>query len=638
MKNIFISAVLILCYLLLNVAPAVELTAADYSKLPTLSLFTISPSGKYLSYRQVNDNSDYIIVNDLEKNKMISIVNVKGVDPDDSYFIDDERLILVVSENMRLHGYSGRHEVSAAFSYNIESKKLHQILTAGKGIYSGQTRLGNVVGVSTDKKYAYMTAWKKKSDFSLLKVDLTKKKRPKRYKRGTAHTNDFFVDSDGKVLARESFNNSSNKHKLEAMHDGQWITIYEKKTDIPEVSFNGVTPDSLSLVMSKHNDEFGRWAYHTISLKDGAVSAPIFSKENKDVESVIVDINRVVYGVRYSGFKPSYEFFDNKLNRRIRGINAAFPDNAITIIDYTPDWSTIIFSLQGTDSSGEYYRYNGGNVTLLARARPHIARDKVNLVQITHYKARDGLNIPTLLTLPKGIKANNLPAIMLPHGGPESYDRLRFDWLSQYFTNQGYAVIQPQFRGSKGFGSPHKHAGRGEWGRKMQNDLTDGVDAFAKQGIIDPKRVCIVGASYGGYAALAGAAFTPDIYQCAVSINGVSDIELMMNNDRRKYGRDHWVISYWDKVIKNKKLDDDHLENISPINSVDKISIPVLLIHGERDLVVSVRQSEKMLDEMEDANKNVEFVELDKGNHYLSDAKNRAIALDAISKFVKKHI
>lgn len=637
MKSIFISFAF-LCTALLPSLQATDLTATDYSKDPSLSLFTISPSGKYLSYRQVNEKSDLIVVIDAATNKMVSAVNVSGVKPALSYFINDERLIMVMSENRIIQGYKGRHDVSAAFSYNIKSKKLHQTLIAGKGIHLGQSRLGGVIGVSSNKKYAYMKAWSTESENHLFKVDLTKGNRPKTYKRGSKYTTDFFVNSEGKVLARESFNDSSNVHKLEALQDGDWITIYQKKTDIPEVSFNGVTPDGLSLLIKKHNDDNDRWAYHTISLKDGSVSEAIFSRENKDVERLLKDINRVVYGVQYSGFKPSYEFFDDKITNTIKNLTAAFPNNAVMISDHTPDWSTIILNLQGNDSSGEYYRYHNGKLHLFARARPSITKDKVHIAHAINYKARDGLNIPTLLTLPNNKGMSNLPAIMLPHGGPESYDRLRFDWLSQYFANQGYVVIQPQFRGSKGFGSQHKHEGRGEWGRKMQDDLTDGVKEFAREGIIDPKRVCIVGASYGGYAALAGAAFTPDVYQCAISINGVSDIELMMKNDRKKYGRRHWVVSYWDKVIKSKKLDDNHLAQISPINSIDKITMPVLLIHGERDSIVDIEQSEEIFDAMKDAGKSVEFIELEKGNHNISDANNRKITLEAMGKFVKKHI
>lgn len=539
---------------------------------------------------------------------------------------------------MRLNGYIGRHGVSAAYSFNTKTNKLYQMLTAGYGLYTGQSSLGRVVGISPDKQYAYMPAWKDRNTYSLLKVNLTKKRKPSTHRKGTSDTVDFFVDRNGEVLARERFSNKKNRHLLQAWHDGRWKDIYEEETEIRHVSFNGVTPDGKSLVMIKQSRDHGRWAYHTISLADGTISEAIFSKKDRDVESVITDINRVVYGVRYSGFKPTYEFFDEKLNQRFRGISEVLPDNAMTVVDYTQDWSTILFYMTGADSSGNYIRYKGGKLDFIGAARSAITSDMVNPVSITEYKARDNLTIPTLLTLPKGKEAKNLPAIMLPHGGPESYDKLDFDWLSQYFASQGYAVIQPQFRGSEGFGVRHQFAGRGEWGRKMQDDLTDGVATYAKQGIIDPSRVCIVGASYGGYAALAGATFTPELYKCVVSINGVSDIEQMMKLDRRKLGRNHWVVAYWDKVISNGSVEEDHLEKISPINSVEKIVAPVLLVHSEHDLIVNVRQSRAMYDEMKDANKSVKFVELEDGNHKLSSAVNRAKALEEIATFVNKHI
>jgi len=292
----------------------------------------------------------------------------------------------------------------------------------------------------------------------------------------------------------------------------------------------------------------------------------------------------------------------------------------------------------GDGNSGQFIRYHKSKLDLLAHARPKITSEQVNRVQEISYKARDGLAIPTLLTVPNNTPLVNLPAIMMPHGGPEAYDKISFDWLAQYFSGQGYLVIQPQFRGSKGFGNDHLLKGRGEWGRKMQDDLTDAVNFLAEEGKVDAKRVCIVGASYGGYAALAGAAFTPDVYKCVVSINGVSDIPRMLKDDRRRYGRNHWVVSYWDKVISNGKLERNHLKKISPINAIDSINAPVLLIHGEHDLIVPFNQSDNMFDEMEDAGKQVTFVELEDGNHHLSNAENRAKALEAIDKFVKQHL
>lgn len=137
----------------------------------------------------------------------------------------------------------------------------------------------------------------------------------------------------------------------------------------------------------------------------------------------------------------------------------------------------------------------------------------------------------------------------MPHGGPESYDEITFNWMAQYFASRGFLVVQPQFRGADGFGGDFILKGRGEWGRKMQHDLTDAVQTLIKLDYVDANKICIVGASYGGYAALAGATFTPKLYQCAVSINGVADVKQMLEDEEHDYGEDHWLLSYWQKNI-----------------------------------------------------------------------------------------
>lgn len=637
MKPLFVLLSLALLFVP-TVGKSTELTYLDYAKLPQQSMMVISPSGTRVAYRYVDGGRDLLVVQDHVQKKVMRILDIATVNPSHVYFIDDERLILVASQNTRLWGFRGRHDVSVAFSYNIEDESLHQLLMSGYGIYAGQSVLGSVVGVSSDHKYAYMPAWKNRGNFSLFKVDLTKRRKPRVHAKGTQDTIDFFVGVDGELLARERFNNKKNLHRLQARIDDEWQTIFTDETEIPHTSFVGVTPDRKSIVMLKQDENHGRWAYYTISLQDGKISEPLFSKEDRDVERVLMDINRVVYGVRYSGFKPSYEFFDNKLNKRIRGIAAVLPDEAVTIEDYTPDWSNIVLFTSGNENAGSYIQYKNGGLSMMATSRPEFGPYEVNPVVETAYTARDGMNIPMLLTVPKNKPLKSLPAIMLPHGGPESYDKIEFDWLVQYFSAQGYVVIQPQFRGSKGFGVKHLFAGRGEWGRKMQDDLTDAVQVLVKEGKVDPDKICIVGASYGGYAALAGAVFTPDVYQCVVSINGVSDVARMLRTEKRQYGSDHWVVSYWNRVIADGKVDADHLKAISPVNFADDIKVPVLLIHGTHDLIVPFVQSEEMLDAMEDADKQVTLVELEKGNHYLSKTENRVKALKAIDQFVKSHL
>lgn len=622
-------------------AQSVQVPIEAYGKLPNKSMVVISPSAKHMAYRDTSNNQDVMIIINLTRGSLIASVDLSHVKPNSAYFIDDDKLIFVVSNNKRIRGYKGRHDVSSAYAYNLTTKKIHQLLIQGDGIYDGQTQLGNIIGISSDMKFAYMPAYKDLGSYNLYKVSLNRKRKPKLYRRGTSDTIDFFLGKKGNVLARERYSNENNLHSIEALVDDGWKVIFSEETAYRTKGFRGLTPDRKSLVMISQDDKHGRWAYYTMALTDGNISGPIFSRKDKDVEHVLTDLQRVVHGVQYSGFTPTYEFFDEKLNARMRGLEKALPNNTFEIADYTPDWDNMVFYMDGEQSSGDYVLYQNGALDMLAPARPDIPPQAVHPIKEYSFIARDGLTIPTLITTPIGLKAKHLPAIMFPHGGPESYDKIGFDWLTQYFASQGYLVIQPQFRGSKGFGPEHLLKGRGEWGRKMQDDLTDAVNDLAEKGMIDKKHVCIVGASYGGYAALAGATFTPDLYKCVVSINGVSDVEQMLRSEKRNYGADHWVVSYWQDVIGKGEVKEDHLEQISPINYVKNVNAPILLIHGERDQTVPLSQSENMYDELKEVRKNVTFVELDKGDHQLSRSKNRLKALKAlkaIDKFIKQFI
>jgi dipeptidyl aminopeptidase/acylaminoacyl peptidase len=199
----------------------------------------------------------------------------------------------------------------------------------------------------------------------------------------------------------------------------------------------------------------------------------------------------------------------------------------------------------------------------------------------------------------------------------------------------GYAVLQPQFRGSEGYGWDLLSAGFGQWGHKMQTDLSDGVRALARTGIIDPKRVCIVGGSYGGYAALAGAAIDTGVYRCAVSVAGVSDMREMMQWKEDRSRDENLLDRYWLRYTGATSKDDPALDVISPIKHIDKITIPVLLIHGKDDTVVPFAQSEDMVDAMRKAGKNVSFVQLDGEDHWLSRSATRQAMLKATADFLK---
>ena len=296
----------------------------------------------------------------------------------------------------------------------------------------------------------------------------------------------------------------------------------------------------------------------------------------------------------------------------------------------------------GTVFSGDYFLLNDGEATpiFVGSKFEKFGSEQINPIVKYNYKARDELDIPVLITLPRSQKDSlkNLPAIMMPHGGPRHHDKFAFDWMAQAFANAGYVVIQPQFRGSDGFGLAHLLAGKGEWGGKMQTDLLDGIDMLVKEGFINKDRVCIVGWSYGGYAALAGGAFYSDYYKCVVSVNGVSDVYEIMKDEKRDNHRVFDTYAYWKSVIGEDKMDKESLGAISPSKFADNFKVPVLLIYGDKDEVVAPEQTKIMHKALKKADKQVEVIRMKGEEHSFDSPENREKTLDAIIEFVNKNI
>jgi dipeptidyl aminopeptidase/acylaminoacyl peptidase len=407
------------------------------------------------------------------------------------------------------------------------------------------------------------------------------------------------------------------------------------------MSVIGVKPEGDALVVSVDAGKSERNAIVTMSF-DGQLSGALFFRADADVESTITDVNRVVYGVKYSGLTPSYEFFDKELQDILPGVEALFPNAAVTLSGWTPDFDDIIVQVAGGAEGPAYYHFKPRDRTLarVAQIYEEIPDDQVGAVIPIDYRTRDGQQLTAILTLPPGAEMNGRhPTIMMPHGGPASYDAVGFDWMAQFFANRGYAVVQPNFRGSTGFGKSFEESGYGEWGRGvMQHDVTDALKAVVNSGITDPDRVCIIGASYGGYAALAGGAFTPELYKCVAAIAPVADLPQMIMDERRESGRNSWVVAYWTKLIGDVRAEREKLNEISPSKYAEAFQAPVLLIHGNDDIVVPYQQSEIMNRALKRAGKEVELVKVKGGDHWLSTSETRLETLRALDAFVGNHL
>jgi dipeptidyl aminopeptidase/acylaminoacyl peptidase len=620
----------------------------DYGQLPAVQLMAVSPSGERIAYRKIDEKNNNILVYSLAENKIISGFNAERIEPKSIYFISENKLIILVSHYFLPNETVNKGTTNNAYVFNVKTKQLKTLLNGPK-IYPYQDK-DKVIGLSPDKKTLYMGAFsgeklsmydQLRPKYSLLKVRLNKVRSPSFHSHGTNNTIDYFVDKNGDPLVEERYDQRNDQHSVLVRADKKWQKIYTKTDKIRTIEIVGLTSDYASLVVLKYNNDTGRVAYYLMSLIDGSLSLSDMSRSDADIDDVITDINRVVHGVAYSGFNRSYKFFDPELDQRVKSILVNFPDHTVRLESWSPDWKNILVYAEGPSSPGDYYLFPlGKDPVFVATARPNIAPEAIHPIAELKFTARDGMKIPTLLTIPQQHigSLSNLPAVIMPHGGPESYDQIGFDWLAQAIANHGYLVVQPQFRGSTGFGLAHKQAGHGEWGKKMQDDLSDSVAFLAKKGIINPAKVCIAGSSYGGYAALAGGAFTPELYKCVISVNGVSDLNKMISSKEYYAGSDHWVVSYWEKLMAKGDVNKKSLAAVSPINFANNFTASTLLIHGEKDLVVRSYQSERMYSELKSSDKTVKYVELDGENHYLLTRKGRLKALIEIMLFLDSQI
>lgn len=618
-----------------------------FGDVPQIRAMEVSPDGKKLAFLQRVDGDDLLIIRDLTTATSKGLARVSDIRARDVHFVGNDYVVLIASKDTRTIGFRGRYEFSAAFAFELATGRSTQLLLGTKDIFPAQSGLGRIIGVDPAGKEVFMPAFMGVSTTDpandLLRVSLNSG-RGRRINGGTGvnSTIDWLVDASGNVLVREDFSEKFETHKISSRQaNGEWKTIYQNKSPLPQISAVGLSQDRKSVyVMDTGDSEF--LSLHAMSLVDGTTE-PVLQRDDAEVVELVSDLNRVVHGVRYSGMYPSYDMLDPALEADINGVLRALEGSAVYLDSWSDDWSTMLFVVEGGQHAERYMLYERSirNLRQIANVRPEITPGDVGEVVTVEYKARDGLPIPSLITWPAGVAQEdrkNLPLVVLPHGGPQAYDAVGFDWLAQFLANEGYLVLQPNFRGSAGFGDSFTAAGYGEWGRKMQDDITDGANALVKMGWADPERMCIVGWSYGGYAALAGGALTPDLYKCVVSVAGVSNLRQMLADERRQLGARSRTVTYWELLIGDPDNDRDAVDAVSPERLADRFKAPVLLFHGTGDTVVPAKQSDMMNDALRKAGKQVQYIRLDRDDHGLADNESRRKVLTELANFLKTHI
>ena len=380
----------------------------------------------------------------------------------------------------------------------------------------------------------------------------------------------------------------------------------------------------------------GKQVLHKVDYDTGARVELVYENPDWSLDSVISAPGRGPIGVEYIDDAPQVHWLDPEMASHQRNLEQALGGGRVKIFSMSDDRSRMLVQHSSAADPGALYVYTPGQkrLDLYANLRPDIDFRSMSQPQPFSFTSRDGHTMHGYLTLPKGQAGRALPLIVYPHGGPYGVrDMLVYDDWVQLFASRGYAVLQVNFRGSGGYGTAFEELGDGEMGRRMQDDLDDALDWAVGQGYADPARVCIVGASYGGYAALWGVLRNPDRYRCAASVAGVTDLDDILKYDRNYLGRSYYRRVWKSRVTGEKGTD---LGSISPVDQIARLQRPVLLVHGSKDRRVPIAQFEKLVAAAGKAGKTLETLKVDDGHSFVKEENKRQL-YETLLAFLEKH-
>jgi len=645
-------------------ANAVAQTASPeiYGALPNVREAKVSPDGLTVALLQNTSTGSAIVFYDISgagappAGVGVGASNARGIE-----WAGNDYVLLLISQSDRVRTSSGlktieffrwvsvsRSKQKATFLLGNEAGfflasagTLISVLpdSPGKALFA---RYSTQAGLNTrNSGNSRVSKGKSGAGYSLFEVDL-KNGRAKQVERGNEETRDWIVNEKGEAIARVDYDASEEKRKIFISQPGASRfelagEFNEKRGTGSTISFYGLStkPNMVLATTYGASDKRGLVEYN---LTTGAVGETLFRNSAYDIDRIIYDPTKATAtAVGYTDDLPRTHHLDAGNRALQASLAKALPGAAPMIVSKSADGNKMVVEAIYTDHPKQFFIFDrqARSMDLLAPSYTALDGKVVAKKEKYDYVSPDGANINGYLTVPAGASKSSMPLIVLPHGGPESRSDQSFSYWPFFYAARGYLVYQPNFRGSDGYGFNFRSSGYGEWGRKMQDDITNGVKKLISDGIADPDRICIAGASYGGYAALAGATLTPDLYACAVSVNGVSNLPGMLGEEARSSGL---AEDYWETRIGNRFRDTGALNAVSPAKIAGQAGAPILLIHGKDDTVVPVYQSRQMRDALINAGKPHEYVELDGEDHWLSSGETRIEMLSTSIEFIDKYI
>ena len=481
--------------------------------------------------------------------------------------------------------------------------------------------LDRVVGrVPGAPSQVLMPAWTG-HNYNLFRVDVVSGAATQ-IARGRTGTFAWRVD-DGRPALRYDQNDSGTTvrvygHSGGADEDWSLITKYARvHGDVLDWEYAGDAPGPGQIYVRARKNGADTVGIYPFDIRTRALGPALSDVRDYDVHRVFYVDDRFA-GVTYFGDTLTYVLNDRTLQKHLEGVQRYFKGEVNVFVRGMDRLaSRMLLEVVGPRAPGDYYLYDVGGAKLefLTSTREWLAPERLAGVEVRKLRMRDGTTITGYLTRPNGAPGGPRPLVVVPHGGPESRDTVDFDAMAQAFAAQGWLVLQPNFRGSSGYGRRFAEAGHRQWARRMQDDVTDAVNDLVQTGIADRRRIVIYGASYGGYAALAGAVVTPDLYRAAVSLAGVSDLDAFLKYTRRRGGADSAQYDHWVRLIGDPEEDAPAISAASPRLRAEEIRIPILLMHGSADEVVPIQQARIMKEALDAAGKSVRLLTFEGEDH-----------------------
>lgn len=615
-----------------------------FGQLPRISDVQLSPDGTHFSTVEVVKGRRVLVVYDLDDLKGVRVLYLESLEQSGGRiryhrWVNPDRLVLSIG----VPSYRGATPVveTRLISTNRELNEF-QIIPKPRGTGSVhstyasaqiQDRIAHWLPKDPNHVLIFMAGVNDNWKYNVYKVNVNSGAK-KRYDKGVSYLADVGVDELGRVRYQKLIYDDIRMIRFRLPEENAW-TEYFRYTEDEGAPFEfihfGSNDSDIVVAALDANSRFGIYRYDFVKAE---FVETIFTHQRVDAEGVLTDlVTDQPIGYYYTDHYKENVYTDAVYRDVQKGSEKKFPGLIVSITSADRARNRFVIFVRNATDPGRYYLFDrAGHKFQLINSRYRILQDSLLFkVRPVSYAARDGLPIAGYLTTPRGPAP--FPLIAMPHGGPTSRDTMHFDYWAQFLASRGYAVFQPNFRGSSGFGQDFEEAGYKQWGLAMQDDITDGVQHLVAQGIADPDRICIVGGSYGGYAALMGVVRTPDLYKCAVAFAPVTDIHKMLSDSSRYRFQDSNM-----PHVGGRWSDGQQLRDTSPINNINSIKAPILLVHGDVDRSVPIEHSERMAGKLKRAKKSYRFVRQENGDHHLSREDHRIQFLTEMERFLAEHL